>query len=378
MTVQDITRFRLYNQQISSARFKKPGEVVKSLGAMQAQDYPGTLWAIGLRLPNATITNIEQAIVDGSIIRTWPMRGTLHFVAAADIRWMLELLSPRIIESSASRFRELELDERTFTRCKNVFEKALAGGKQLTRAEMYEALEHDGIAVDKQRGYHILRRAGQDRLICFGLPRSRQDTFRLLDEYCPTTKILARDEAVCELTKRYFVSHGPATLEDFVWWSGLKVSDAKAGLEEAKTWLTQESVDGNVYWMAMNMPVFRHDPKAVYLLPGFDEYMLGYKDRSAALDPRHVQKICPGNNGMFAPTVIMDGRVVGTWKRIIKKSVISIKVDFFGRQAKNSDALVDAAERYGKFLGMSVEMPVFDAVSEAMPITSAGHKTVEG
>lgn len=306
------------------------------------------------------------------------MRGTLHFVAAADIRWMLELLSPRIIESSASRFRELELDERTFTRCKNVFEKALAGGKQLTRAEMYEALEHDGIAVDKQRGYHILRRAGQDRLICFGLPRSRQDTFRLLDEYCPTTKILARDEAVCELTKRYFVSHGPATLEDFVWWSGLKVSDAKAGLEEAKTWLTQESVDGNVYWMAMNMPVFRHDPKAVYLLPGFDEYMLGYKDRSAALDPRHVQKICPGNNGMFAPTVIMDGRVVGTWKRIIKKSVISIKVDFFGRQAKNSDALVDAAERYGKFLGMSVEMPVFDAVSEAMPITSAGHKTVEG
>lgn len=344
-----ITQLRLYNQQISCARFKTPGEVVTQLGAMQGQDYTGTLWAMGLRLPNSTETDIEQAVADRSIIRTWPMRGTLHFVAAQDIRWMLELLSPRIIAGSATRYKELELDERAFTRCYNVFEKALSGGKQATRDELFGTLIKSRIPVDKQRGYHILRRAGQDRIICFGSRRGRQETFTLLDEWGPPTKFLTHDEALCELALRYFTGHGPATLQDFVWWSGLKVSDARAGLNMVAPQLAQDGSGGNVYWMPGDMQEVRHDRNAVYLLPGFDEYMLGYKDRRAALDPRYAQKICPGNNGMFASTIVIDGRIVGAWKRTIRKSGIIVTPDFFAPRTKPGNSFYKAVERYCSF-----------------------------
>lgn len=350
----DIARHRLHNQQIAASLFTSPGEVVAWLGAMQAQDYPGTLWAVGLRLPDASYLDIEQAIADRAIIRTWPMRGTLHFVAAADIRWMLELLAPRIIAGSASRYKELELDEQTFTRCKKIFEKALTGGKQMTRDEIFGALMRSNIPVDKQRGYHILRRLGQDKIICFGPMHGKQEIFVLLDEWAPSSKTMAHDEALAELALRYFSGHGPATLDDFVWWSGLKISDARAGLEEARTRLAHESIDGKTYWMSPDVPELSLDGQAVYLLPGFDEYMLGYKDRSAALDPKYAQKICPGNNGMFSPTIVIDGKVIGTWKRMFKKGKIVITTDFFENRTKAGEAFYKAAERYGKFLGMSV------------------------
>ncbi|MBI5141465.1 MAG: AlkZ family DNA glycosylase [Nitrospirae bacterium] len=351
-----IAHYRLYNQLIASSRFKKPGEVVASLGAMQAQDYPGTLWAIGLRLPDAVLSDVEKAVCDGSIVRTWPMRGTLHFVAAGDIRWMLELLSPRIISGSASRYKQLELDEATFTRCHKVFEKAMAEGRRLTRDETFKALQHAGIPVDKQRGYHILRRAGQEKIICFGPPRGKQDTFTLLDEWVPASRKLSGDAALAELAKRYFTGHGPATLDDFVWWSGLKVSDARAGLETVKEELEHEKIYGRIYWLPKDMPALNLDAKSVYLLPGFDEYLLGYRDRGAALDPKHAQKICPGNNGMFAPTIVIDGRVVGTWKRTIGKRKVQIATDTFEAGCRLAESFKEAAERYGRFVNLPVYM----------------------
>src|SRR5262250_1125569 len=135
----DIARLRLQNQRIAGATFEKPGDVVAWLGSVQAQDYLGALWAVGLRMRSAVEADIEQALANRTIIRTWPMRGTLHFVAAADIRWMLELLTPRVVANKAQHLlRQFGLDEAAFARSKELFERALQGGKQLTREAMYE------------------------------------------------------------------------------------------------------------------------------------------------------------------------------------------------------------------------------------------------
>ncbi len=354
MTPQDIAQSRLYHQQIANTRFKEPSQVVSWLGALQAQDYAGAKWSIGLRLPDATDADIEQAIADKTIIRTWPMRGTLHFVAPEDVRWMLALLTPRVIANSAKRHEQLALDKAIFARSKELFAQALQGGQQLTRQEMMDVLEQAGISSNNQRGYHILGWVAQTGFICFGPMRGKQPTFVWLDEWVPGGKNLTRDEALAELANRYFTGHGPATLQDFRWWSGLKVADARASLEMVKSQLSQETVNGQTYWMSPDMPVTKDTSPTTYLLPGFDEYMLGYTDRSAALESIHSPKIIPGNNGMFSPTIVIDGKVAGTWKRTFKKDSVVIAVSpFTSLSEAQSRAIVVAAERYGKFVGLS-------------------------
>ena len=354
--IKRIALSRLANQGIAAPAFARPGDVVTWLGALQAQDYGGALWAIGLRVAGATERSIEQAIVERAIVRTWPMRGTLHFVAAQDVRWLLALLTPRVIAHSAGRYRQLELDEATFARSKEVFAKALQGGKQLTRDEMLQGLEQEAdIPTAGQRGYHLLGRSAQDGLICFGSRRGKQQTFALLDEWVPPTNALARDEALAELTRRYFTSHGPATVQDLKRWAGLTAAEAKTGLEAAGKMLTQEIIAGCVYWMARDLPELNNGITAAYLLPGFDEYLLGYSDRSAVLDPAYAQRICPGGNGMFSPTIVSDGVVTGTWKRTFKGGAVVIELaPFRPLTPAENDALGAAADRYGEFLGLPV------------------------
>lgn len=184
---------------------------------------------------NAVEADIEQALADRTIIRTWPMRGTLHFVAATDVRWMLELLTPRIVANNAQRLlRQFGLDEAVFARSKDLFVRALQGGKRLARNAMYEVLEAGGVSTAGQRGLHILGRLAQAGVICFGAREGKQQTFALLDEWAPTARRMARDEALAEIARRYFTSHGPATLQDFAWWSGLTVANAQAALELAR------------------------------------------------------------------------------------------------------------------------------------------------
>ena len=349
----DIGFARLMNQQIATPRFTQPREVVAWLGAMQAQDYTGALWSIGLRMTGATEQSIEQAIVDRSIVRTWPMRGTLHFVAAQDIRWLLTLLTPRLIAGSAGRYRQLELDENIFAHSQEVFVEALQGGKGLTREELLQQLDEAGIATTGQRGYYLLVRAAQNGLICFGPIQGKQQTFVLLDEWLPPTQPLGREEALAELTRRYFTSHGPATLPDFTGWAGLTVTEAKIGLVGAGNTLIQETVGERTYWLPHQTPAVKNDISNAFLLPGFDEFILGYKDRSAVLDPAFNNHICPGGNGVFQPTMVVDGQVVGTWKRSVKKGKLLITLTpFHAREAEKRSALTVAAEQYAAFLGL--------------------------
>ena len=347
-----IARSRLAHHGIANPAFAQPGEVVTRLGAVQAQDYGGALWAIGLRMTGATQRSIEQAIAERTIVRTWPMRGTLHFVAAQDVRWLLALLTPRVIAHSAGRYRQLDLDEATFAWGKEVFARALQGGKQLTRDEMLQALEQAGISTAGQRGYHLLGRSAQDGLICFGTRRGKQQTFTLLDEWVPLTRSLPRDEALAELTRRYFTGHGPATVHDLMHWAGLTAAEAKTGLAAAGKRLIQETIADRAYWMPCEAPEINHATPSVHLLPGFDEYLLGYRDRSAVLDPAYAQRICPGGNGMFSPTLVIDGVVSGTWKRTFKGGAVVIETTpFRPLTATENDALDAAADRYGQIPG---------------------------
>jgi hypothetical protein len=306
-------------------------------GAVQAQDYPGALWALGLRTKGATEASVEQAIANRAIVRTWPLRGTLHFVAPEDVRWMLTHFAPRTIARAASRFKQLELDARVLAKGAAIVGKALEGGRQVTRPRLLALLERAGIATAGNRGIHVLWKCAHDGLICFGARDGKQPTFALLDEWVPRGKTLDRDEALAELARRYFTSHTPATLQDFTWWSGLSAADARRGVEIGRTdRLPSAHSRGPA------------GTRSCLLLPPYDEYTVAYRDRSAALDPKHV---AAARNGIFWPTIVLDGRIAGTWKRRLDRDRVAIALQTFAKLSGASARLVAReAARYGRFL----------------------------
>jgi hypothetical protein len=266
---------------------------------------------------------------------------------------MLQLMTPRIIAGSAGRHRGLDLDATVFARSQEVIAGVLQGGRVLTRQAVLAALEVAGIATANQRGYHILWQAAQEGLICLGPAQDKQQTFVLLEEWVPKAPTVSREEALAEITRRYFRSHGPATQYDLMWWSGLTAADVKAGLELVRHDLIQERIAEKTYWLARDAaPSLRLGP-AVDLLPGFDEYLLGYKDRSAVLAPEHAAAVCPGNNGMFMPMLVVDGQIRGIWKRTLKKTTVHIELRPFAPLAANQQAAAaTTALRYAAYLGL--------------------------
>jgi hypothetical protein len=344
---------RLANQRISQTEFKTPAEVVGWLAAMQGQDYTGALWSVGLRLTNGTDTAVEDALTDKTIVRTWIMRGTLHLVAGADIRWMVNLVAAKVISSAAARYRELELDAETVNRSNDILANAVRDGQQLDRPALLALLEQNGISTTGQRAPHLLQRAAYAGLICQGTT-TKHPTYMALDDSFPTST-WSREEAITELARRYFLSRGPATLQDFIHWSGLLISESRAALENIKSLLIEETIDGQSYWRHASAPQISDKAPSVYLLPGFDEYLLGYKDRSAVLDPQYAERVCPGKNGVFMPTIVSNGRIVGLWKKAVKKETLIMTAQPF---TTLSDAewsgFAAAAERYSQFLGLSM------------------------
>jgi hypothetical protein len=357
MTNLDIIRQRLHNQLLTQHPFEQPADVVRWFGAMQGEDYTGGLWALGLRLPETSEADVEQAVVKRTVVRTWPMRGTLHFVASEDIRWMLKLLTPRVIARSAGLYRKAGVDDAIFAQSRDVLIKALQGSKQLTRRAMFQVLEDNHISTANQRGRQITVQLAQEGLICFGSREGKQPTFVLLDEWVPTAKMMERDEALAELTRRYFASHGPASVHDFAWWSGLTMADVKAGLEMAQEYLVKEVIDGQTYWLSSSMPttkVASPTSPTAYLLPPVDEFTVAYKDRSPIADPPYAQL----SSEDLGATIVVDGKLVGTWKRTFRKGTVVIAVNpFTTLTAAEDEVIAAAARRYGEFLKMPVVLP---------------------
>ena len=354
MNVRDISTLRLANQQIVSSSSSEPANVVARLLAMQAQDYRGALWSIGLRLPDSSVQQVEQAIAERTIVRTWPMRRTLHFVAAGDARWMLRLLTPRAIKGMTGRLAQLEIDDVVLARSRKTLEKALGTRPLLTREEMYTVLARAKISPEGQRGIHIISRLSQEGVLCFGPHQGKAPTFTLLDAWIPPSRELDRDEALATLTSRYFRGHGPATIRDFAWWSGITLGDARAGAAMIGDELREERVKGKSYLVSRNANTVSDDARrharGMQLLPGFDEYMLGYSDRRIALDLAHSQKIVPGNNGVFLPTIVARGRVIGTWRAAIVRGRMTVTpLPFAPLSASDGRAFASAANRYREF-----------------------------
>ena len=354
MNARDILTIRLTSQQIASSESSTPSDVVARLLAMQAQDHRGALWSIGLRLPGSSVADIERAIANRTIVRTWPMRRTLHYVAAVDVRWMLRLLTPRAIKGMVGRLAQLGIDEPVLKRARKAIEKTFRERQLLTRDEIYDVLARAKIPPANQRGIHVLSRLSQEGLLCFGPHRGSAPTFALLDEWIRPSRVLPRDEALAHLTTRYFRGHAPATVRDFAWWSGITLGDARTGVAMMSAELEEEKVGEHTYIVSRAADEVSADARrrarGLFLLPGFDEYMLGYSDRGLALDSAHAQKIVPGNNGMFMPTIVARGRVIGTWRMGPSRSTVPVAPLPFARlSSSDARAFAVAAQRFGSF-----------------------------
>ncbi len=335
------------------------------LGAVQAQEYAGAKWGIAQRARGITDAALDQAFADGKILRTHVLRPTWHFVAPADIRWMLELTAPRVYALNAYYYRQLELDDAIFARSHALLAKALQGGKQLTRQELTHVLQGGGINTSGLRLPHLFMHAELDAVICSGALRGKQHTYALLSERAPQAKTLTHDESLAELARRYFASHGPATLKDYIWWSGLSAADANAGLELIKPQFVHEVVDGKEYWFSPSMPGTQDAVPASSLLSVYDEYIIAYTNRAAFLfDP--LRTSTPGTRAdpLAGNPVLMKGYIVGTWKRTIKKNTIIVEIHLSTplHQAE-IHARQDAVECYSRFTGMPVISSYNDATS---------------
>ena len=347
----DITACRLRNQKLVRTDCRAPEAVVAWLGAVQAQDYPGARWALGLRTKGITDAEVERACDEGRILRTHILRPTWHFVSPADIRWMLSVSGPRVNAINAHYYRKKGLDAAVFARSRRAIERALAGGRHLTRLELASVLDKAGIQAAGQRLAYLMMRAELDGVICSGARRGKQSTYALLDERAPATPTMTREEALAALATRYFTSHGPATLRDYVWWSGLTVRDARTGIGAAGKALQTITIHGRVHWLAASGARASKSGPSLYLLPNYDEYLIAYKDRGGLRDSS-----LPASSPVsieFPHFLVIDGKLRGTWKRTARAGRAVIELRSFGPLSPDERRRLDAeATRFGKFAGM--------------------------
>lgn len=344
---------RLYSQRLAGPTCPTPDAVVAALGAVQAQEYALAKWALALRMEAARDAALEAAFAAGTILRTHVLRPTWHFVAPADIRWLLELTAPRVHQTSGHRYRQLELDEVLLQRSDALLVGALEGGKFLTRAELGAVLAEAGIdASDGGRLTYLVMHAELEGVLCSGPRRGKQHTYALLAERAPQARRLTRDEALAELTLRYFSGHGPATVADLTRWASLTVADVTAGLDLVGGALAHEAIDGQTYWFAAAQPSDPPVPPAGCLLPVYDEFTNGYKAFNAGLDPQYAQQL---DTRRYTSAFVLGGEVIGMWRRTFsKKTVVIESAPFRPYSADEQVAFNAAAARFGDFLGLDV------------------------
>jgi hypothetical protein len=351
-----IAKRRLQNQCITRAKCREPADVVAWLGAVQAQEYAAARWALALRMPDDTAdAEIERAVDEGRILRTHVMRPTWHFVTPADVRWLLELTAPRVHRATASYRRQLGLDTATLTRATASFERALRDGEHLTRSELGVQLGRSGLLAKGFRLALLTMYAELEGVICSGHRRGKQFTYALLAERAPRP-VLSRDEALAELTRRYFTSHGPATIRDFLWWSGLTTADAKRGLEMNRA--RHEVIEGKAYW-SLGGTTAGVTRRTVHLLPVYDEYLVAYRDRDAVPHGPPAIKSRVRGTMTFQHSLVIDGQVAGTWKPVRNARELIVDVIPLRRlTGPERRALAETAARYGRFLDVPVSLSV--------------------
>ena len=356
----DVLRARQISLLLDAPDVSTPHDVAAWLGALQAQDVASGAWSLGVRLPGTTAAVIDEAFERGEVLRTWPMRGTIHIVPPEDVRWMLELTGSRALASTARNRRERGLDDDAAERAVSTLTQVLQGGTRRTRADLLAALAEEGIPVDGQAGYHAILYAAHVGEICFGPLEGRQPTYVRLADWAPHQRLLDRDASLTELAWRYFRGHGPTTINDFAGWSGLTLTDSRAAVAANAGRLVPAVVGDSTVWMSAPVAARIADglaPGPSHALPGFDEFMLGYKDRSIQAPAAHLDAIVPGGNGVFRSTICLDGRAVATWTRTVRRARIDVTIlPFAPLDGAQHAAAVDALQRYGDFLGLPIAL----------------------
>lgn len=352
----DIASRRLHTQRLTGEPFASPVEAVAWLGAVQSQDYAGAKWALGQRTRDVTDADLDRLFDEGAILRTHVMRPTWHFVLPDDIRWLLDLTAPRVKATLAHYDRQLEIDLTLLKRSHAMMETALRDGTHLTRNELAAALERAGIPAAGQRLGHLVMHAELDAIIVSGPRRGKQFTYALLDERAPSGRRLNRDEALAELTRRYFTSHGPAQVQDFAWWSGLTVTEVKRGLALAEPTLAPEVIGGKSYWSSPDLHPIGARAPMMHLLPNYDEFLIAYRDRSASLDPVRGFDRAPFPYGsILVHVVVLNGQVWGGWKRRLRGRQVVIELGPLDvLDATGGAALRQATAHLARFLGVPV------------------------
>jgi hypothetical protein len=351
MRQRQIARWRLRSQRLSGPPLGSPLDAVAWLGAVQAQELPVAKWSLAQRARGATNLVVDQLLAAGEILRTHVLRPTWHFVLPADIRWMVELTAPRITAKMAYYDRELELTNALYARCDRLLAKALSDGRHRTRRELGYLLQSGGVALNPRRLGHIMLRAELDLVVCSGAPALKQQTYALVEQRAPRSRSRPRDEALGELARRYFVSHGPATVKDFMWWSSLTAADSKRGIEIAGSRLRREVVESRVYWFSKAAAPARRSTTQALLLQGYDEYIVAYTESKDALNLAGLAGAAAIGRLPMLHAVVLDGQVLGQWRRLPGDAAAIEAVMARPLSAREKHALAGEVRRYGAFLG---------------------------
>ncbi len=356
MTLNEISTLRLVNQQIVNSIFTSPKDLLSWMGAMQAQDFFMSEMALGLRLVNGTRETVEIAFNKGEILRTHVMRPTWHFVPGEDIYWMLNLTAGRIKSGIESRHRQLEITQPLLHKVIGIFEKMLSDNMFLTREELAVELHKEKINTSENRLSHLLFSAELESLICSGPLSGKKLTYSLLQNRIPKKKLLTKEESLAELAHRYFSSHGPATVKDFVWWSGLLQKEANEGLQAVKANFVSEVVNSEEYWFSPNLSNHISSPDELYLLPAYDEFLISYKNRSASILQMDFKKAI-SENGIFRSILVIDGHVCGLWKFLLKNDTVYITLEPFDNSLRINESQLDVfKKRLETFYSKKVEI----------------------
>ncbi|NDV69790.1 winged helix DNA-binding domain-containing protein [Dysgonomonas sp. 25] len=344
-----ITKIRRLNQQLAQPRFTTPKDVVSWMGAIQAQEYNMAKWAVGIRCPSARIEDINRALEKGEIIRTHILRPTWHYVAAEDIRWMVMLSGKRIIAGIDSWWKERGKTQDFYPKYHRMLEKILEG-KSLSKEEVAQEFVKAGVEADDRFTFRILTAGEAEGIVCSGGEKNKKHTYALLEERVPPTPQITKEEALAKLATKYFQSHSPATITDFIWWSGLSITEAKLATKLMEDKLITEKYNNQEYYIHESCARELSRDGSLHLLPSYDEYLISYKDRTAALKLEHHPKAFT-NFGIFYPVIMHNGKIVGNWKKVKAKGKTAIETSFFDSQAKVNQKLIDKAkEQYLQFI----------------------------
>lgn len=352
-----IPHLRLARQHISRPAKVSAATMVTRLVAVQAQDFAGAKWALGLRLQGVDDQEVERGFNAGEILRTHLLRPTWHFVSPADIQWLLMLTGPRVQARNAPMCRKLGLDARTLSRSLAAITRALERHRHLTRAALREVLKRAGIKTEgPQRMTYMMMHAELEGAICSGPRDGKQFTYALLDQRAAPTGPITRDQALARLSERYFATRAPATVHDFAKWSGLSVSDARRGLEATQPDLVEDVLNGKSYWTPLVAPAQPASGPRAYLLSVYDEYISSYRDHSAIVGPEHGRRLVAQGNAL-AWVIVLDGRIVGTWRRVLRRDGVRVDATpFVPLSSRDRKALDAAVERYGRHLGLEASL----------------------